>query len=61
MGVSQKKASYRQMWENKQSAYSAHASNEKVRDAVVSEDRLRENTFKKCDLHVHSGSCYSRP
>ena len=49
------------MWENKQSAYSAHMSNEKVRDAVVSEGRLRENTFKRCDLHVHSGSCYSRP
>ncbi|MFR2966910.1 MAG: hypothetical protein ACLTK0_11285 [Anaerovoracaceae bacterium] len=23
-------------------------------------DRLRESTFKKCDLHVHSSSCYSR-
>lgn len=48
------------MWENKQSANTAHMSNEKVRDAVVSEDRLRENTFKRCDLHVHSSSCYSR-
>ncbi len=26
----------------------------------MSEDRLREGTFKKCDLHVHSSSCYSR-
>lgn len=48
------------MWENKQSANTAHMSNEKVRDAVVSEDRLRENTFKRCDLHVHSSSCCSR-
>ncbi|WP_298579898.1 hypothetical protein [uncultured Olegusella sp.] len=23
-------------------------------------DRLRERTFKKCDLHIHSSSCYSR-
>lgn len=26
----------------------------------MSEDRLRKNTFKKCDLHVHSSSCHSR-
>lgn len=26
----------------------------------MARDRLRENTFKKCDLHVHSSSCYSR-
>lgn len=26
----------------------------------MSKDRLRKNTFKKCDLHVHSSSCYSR-
>lgn len=26
----------------------------------MAEHRLRDNTFKKCDLHVHSSSCYSR-
>lgn len=26
----------------------------------MAEGRLRESTFKRCDLHVHSSSCYSR-
>lgn len=26
----------------------------------MSNNRLAKNTFKKCDLHIHSSSCYSR-
>ncbi len=28
--------------------------------AVATDTRLSEGTFKKCDMHVHSSSCYSR-
>lgn len=30
------------------------------RVAFVANERLTEGTFKKCDMHVHSSSCYSR-
>ena len=26
----------------------------------MASERLTEGTFKKCDMHVHSSSCYSR-
>ncbi len=28
--------------------------------SVTANERLSEGTFKKCDMHVHSSSCYSR-
>lgn len=28
--------------------------------AMTTGSRLSEGTFKKCDMHVHSSSCYSR-